>query len=75
MPMGGYAEHFQSIGTTDVFFSQNGGATATVVSGIHAAKSEIIVQAYSFTSVSNAKTLVEARNSCLINILSDGRQP
>ena len=43
-----------------VFFSPNGGCTEAIVSEIGKAKREILVQAYSFTSVPIAKALVEA---------------
>ena len=45
---------------TQVYFSPNGGATAAVIREINAAKTEILVQAYSFTSAPIAKALVEA---------------
>jgi phosphatidylserine/phosphatidylglycerophosphate/cardiolipin synthase-like enzyme len=47
-------------GQIEVFFSPKGGCTEAVVKQIDAAKSEILVQAYSFTSVPIAKALVEA---------------
>ena len=43
-----------------VYFSPNGGATDAVVKEISKAKSEILVQAYSFTSKEIAKALVDA---------------
>jgi phosphatidylserine/phosphatidylglycerophosphate/cardiolipin synthase-like enzyme len=43
-----------------VCFSPNGGCTETIVNQIEAAKSEILVQAYSFTSVPIAKALLNA---------------
>ena len=45
---------------TQVCFSANGGCTETIVNQIEAAKSEILVQAYSFTSVPIAKALLNA---------------
>jgi phosphatidylserine/phosphatidylglycerophosphate/cardiolipin synthase-like enzyme len=45
---------------TQVCFSPNGGCTETIVNQIAAAKSEILVQAYSFTSVPIAKALLNA---------------
>ena len=60
MPLAAHAEGFQAVGTADVYFSPCGGATAAVVSEIGAAKNEILVQAYSFTSSSIAKALVDA---------------
>jgi len=44
-----------------VFFSPRGGCTAAIIDAIHAAKMEILVQAYSFTSAPIAKALVDAR--------------
>jgi phosphatidylserine/phosphatidylglycerophosphate/cardiolipin synthase-like enzyme len=43
-----------------VCFSPNGGCTETIVNQIETAKSEILVQAYSFTSAPIAKALTEA---------------
>jgi phosphatidylserine/phosphatidylglycerophosphate/cardiolipin synthase-like enzyme len=43
-----------------VFFSPNGGCTDAIVKEIGAAKTEILVQAYSFTSAPIAKALVDA---------------
>ena len=45
---------------TQVCFSPNGGCTETIVNQIETAKSEILVQAYSFTSAPIAKALVNA---------------
>jgi phosphatidylserine/phosphatidylglycerophosphate/cardiolipin synthase-like enzyme len=45
---------------TQVCFSPNGGCTETIVNQIEAAKSEILVQAYSFTSAPIAKALTDA---------------
>jgi phosphatidylserine/phosphatidylglycerophosphate/cardiolipin synthase-like enzyme len=45
---------------TQVCFSPNGGCTETIVNQIEAAKSEILVQAYSFTSTPIAKALISA---------------
>jgi phosphatidylserine/phosphatidylglycerophosphate/cardiolipin synthase-like enzyme len=45
---------------TQVYFSPNGGCTAAIVKEITDAKSEILVQAYSFTSPTIAKALVSA---------------
>lgn len=43
-----------------VYFSPNHGATRAVVDALHAAKTTVLVQAYSFTSAAIAKALVEA---------------
>jgi len=56
-----YAEGFKATGTIDTYFSPRGGATEAIVKEINAAKSEILVQAYSFTSKPIAKALVDAR--------------
>jgi phosphatidylserine/phosphatidylglycerophosphate/cardiolipin synthase-like enzyme len=45
---------------TQVFFSPHGGATQAIVNQISNAKTEILIQAYSFTSTPIAKALVEA---------------
>lgn len=55
------AEQFTSNGTIDVYFSPHGGATEAVVRELNGAKSEILVQAYSFTSAPIAKALVSAK--------------
>lgn len=56
-----FAEKFSGNGTIDVYFSPRGGATEAIVTEIKNAKKEILVQAYSFTSVPIAKALVEAK--------------
>lgn len=43
-----------------VFFSPKGGCTEAIISEINQAKTEILVQAYSFTSAPIAKALVNA---------------
>ena len=43
-----------------VYFSPSGGATAAVMQAISAAQTQILVQAYSFTSAPIAKALVDA---------------
>jgi phosphatidylserine/phosphatidylglycerophosphate/cardiolipin synthase-like enzyme len=50
-----------STGSAEVFFSPNGGATEAIVREIDAAKSEVLVQAYSFTSVPIAQSLLNAK--------------
>jgi phosphatidylserine/phosphatidylglycerophosphate/cardiolipin synthase-like enzyme len=45
---------------TQVYFSPRGGCTDAIVKEISEAKSEILVQAYSFTSAAIAKALVSA---------------
>lgn len=55
------SESFKTMGTIDVYYSPRGGATEAIVKEINAAKSEILIQAYSFTSQPIAKALVAAR--------------
>lgn len=43
-----------------VYFSPKGGCTEAIISEIDQAKTEILIQAYSFTSAPIAKTLVSA---------------
>jgi len=50
----------QSLPPIEVFFSPKGGCTQAVVKEITAARSTILVQAYSFTSAPIAKALVDA---------------
>ena len=44
-----------------LFFSPNGGGTEAIISEIRHARSEVLVQAYSFTSAPIAKALLDAR--------------
>lgn len=48
-------------GTIEAFFSPNGGCTEAITCEIIAAKSEILIQAYSFTSVPIAKAITQAK--------------
>jgi phosphatidylserine/phosphatidylglycerophosphate/cardiolipin synthase-like enzyme len=45
----------------EVCFSPHGGCTETVVRELNGARSEVLIQAYSFTSAPIAKAIVEAR--------------
>jgi len=54
------AEPFSSARVA-VYFSPNGGATDAVVRERNAATSQVVMQAYSFTSAPIAKALVEAQ--------------
>jgi phosphatidylserine/phosphatidylglycerophosphate/cardiolipin synthase-like enzyme len=47
--------------TWDVYFSPAGGCTEAVVAALDKAKSNVLVQAYSFTSAPIAKALIEAK--------------
>lgn len=49
-----------SYAPVEVFFSPNDGATAAIIREIDRARSEILVQAYSFTSAPIAKALLKA---------------
>ena len=49
-----------NVDVTNVCFSPNGGCTEAIVNQIDNAKSEILIQAYSFTSAPIAKALVNA---------------
>lgn len=69
------ADHFQSTGTTDAYFSPNGGATEAIVKEINSANLEILVQAYSFTSRPIAKALVDAhKRGIMIKVILDKSQ-
>ena len=49
-----------NVDVTNVCFSPHGGCTEAIVDQIDNAKSEILIQAYSFTSAPIAKALVNA---------------
>lgn len=52
---------FKNIPQVDVCFSPHGGCTEAIVKEINRTRSEILVQAYSFTSAPIAKALLDAR--------------
>ena len=56
----GYAAETFSPARIAVYFSPNGGATDAVVRELNAAKTQVLMQAYSFTSAPIAKAVVEA---------------
>jgi len=59
----------------EVYFSPDGGCTEAIVNEIRHAKSEIYVQAYSFTSVPIAKALVDAhKRGIKVEVLLDRSQ-
>jgi len=61
--------------TSQVYFSPNGGSTSAIVDTILQAKSEILVQAYSFTSHPIAKALVNAhKRNIKVEIILDKSQ-
>ena len=69
------AEQFKSTGTIDAYFSPHGGATEAIVKELTNAKTEILVQAYSFTSRPISKALVNARKRGLkIEVILDRSQ-
>ncbi len=69
------AEEIRSIGTTAVYFSPRGGASEAVIREIEASKSEIRVQAYSFTSAPIANALISAlKRGVRIEIVLDKSQ-
>lgn len=53
-----FSDTIPATGTVDVHFSPAGGATAAIINELQAARSEILVQAYSFTSTPIAKALL-----------------
>ena len=60
---------------TQVCFSPNGGCTAAIVKELNAAKSEILVQAYSFTSAPIAQALVQAhKRGVTVKVILDKSQ-
>jgi len=56
----GYAAETLTSARVAVYFSPAGGAMDAVVREVHAAKTQVLVQAYSFTSAPIAKALVDA---------------
>jgi len=61
--------------SVQIFFSPRGGCTEAVVNAITQAKTEILVQAYSFTSAPIAKALVEAhKRRVRVQIILDRSQ-
>ena len=69
------ADQFKSVGTTDVYFSPNGGAAESIVKEINTAKQEILVQAYSFTSKPIVKAHLNAHKRGLkIEVMLDKSQ-
>ncbi|ACM19072.1 endonuclease Nuc [Geotalea daltonii FRC-32] len=55
------AASIPATGVIEAFFSPNGGCTDAIVREICNAKSEVLIQAYSFTSVPIAKAIVQAK--------------
>lgn len=70
-----YAEQFKETGTIEAYFSPQGGATEAIVRELTNARSEILVQAYSFTSKPIAKALVDAKKRRIkIEVILDKSQ-
>ncbi len=68
-------EQIKPAWTVDTYFSPHGGATEAIVTEINNARSEILVQAYSFTSSPIAKALVDARKRGMkIEVIMDKSQ-
>jgi phosphatidylserine/phosphatidylglycerophosphate/cardiolipin synthase-like enzyme len=60
---------------TKVFFSPKGGCTEAIVNEIRGAKSQILVQAFSFTSAPIAKALVDAyKKGVKVEVILDQTQ-
>lgn len=65
----------KDIAQVQVYFSPRGGCTEAIVIAIDQAKTEILVQAYSFTSAPIAKALVEAhKRGVRVQIILDRSQ-
>jgi phosphatidylserine/phosphatidylglycerophosphate/cardiolipin synthase-like enzyme len=70
-----HAEQFKATGTVDAYFSPHGGGTVAIGKEINNAKSEVMVQAYSFTSKPIAKALVDAHTRGIkIEVILDKSQ-
>ncbi len=70
-----YAEQFTSTGTIDANFSPHGGCTEAIVKELNSAKTEIHVQAYSFTNKPIAKALIDAKKKGIkIEVILDKSQ-
>lgn len=61
--------------TAEVYFSPNGGCTDAIVAEVGKAKTEILVQAYSFTSPAIAEALAEAsKRGVTVEVVLDKSQ-
>ena len=71
----GAAQPDTTSATCSVYFSPRGGCTEAVIAELGRAKMSVLVQAYSFTSVSIAKALVEAhRRGVKVEVILDKSQ-
>jgi len=70
-----YEKTFPTNVPINIYFSPNGGCTTAIVNEINNAKSEILVQAYSFTSAPIAKALVDAHKKGIkVQVILDKSQ-
>jgi phosphatidylserine/phosphatidylglycerophosphate/cardiolipin synthase-like enzyme len=60
IPLAAAADTVRNVPSVDVYFSPRGGCTRAIVREIDGARTEILIQAYSFTSAPIAKALVNA---------------
>ena len=68
-------QSFQHLSPIGVYFSPRGGCTDAVVKELNAAKTSVLVQAYSFTSVPIAKALVDAhKRGVRVEVILDKSQ-
>jgi phosphatidylserine/phosphatidylglycerophosphate/cardiolipin synthase-like enzyme len=69
------AAHAFTVNVESICFSPQGGCTDRIVEKINAARSEILVQAYSFTSAPIAKAIVEAhKRGVKVEVILDKSQ-
>ena len=61
LPSLALAESIKAIGTVEVYFSPNGGAEAAVIRELDRAKTEVLMQAYSFTNKDIARAITAAK--------------
>ncbi len=65
----------RSLPPIEVYFSPKGGCTEAVVKELDAAKTSVLVQAYSFTSTPIAKTLLDAhKRGVKVEVILDKSQ-
>jgi len=70
-----YPKTFSTNTPINLYFSPNGGCTTAIINEINNAKSEILVQAYSFTSAPIAKALVDAyKKGVKVQVILDKSQ-
>ena len=70
-----YPKTFPTNAPINIYFSPNGGCTTAIIDEINNAKSEILVQAYSFTSAPIAKALVDAHKKGIkVQVILDKSQ-